>query len=357
MIIKSIATLTISKTSSSLYDSILNSFRPAYNTHLAQSNKVEITAKADKISCMPSEGNMNVVEQLEHTAEGLIVRAPAKINLCLLVAGKRSDGYHEIKTLMAKIDWFDELLFQETRLQGIELVCGGKYWSPEGSENLVWRAAELFAKEVGITPRIKITLTKNIPAGSGLGAGSSDAAAALIGLNELAKINLPPERLAEMATKLGSDIPFFLGGPLALCTSRGEKISQISKKFEFLSLLVLPNISTSTKKVYENYSHDQTVFDSLNSKLDGLLAENKVDLITKMCANMLAKSCFALHPDIASLKEKIEQLGIAPLCLSGSGSTLFCIVENRDQQSAQRYQRKIRVAIGCDSIIVHSNSW
>jgi 4-diphosphocytidyl-2-C-methyl-D-erythritol kinase len=297
------------------------------------------------------------VKQLENTPDGLLVRAPAKINLCLLIAGKRPDGYHEIKTVMAKVDWFDELLFQESRAEEIELVCRGKYPVPQGTDNLVFRAAQLFAKEAGITPKIKITLTKNIPAGSGLGSGSSDAAAALVGCNVFAKAALPPEQLERMAASLGSDIVFFLNGPLALCTGRGEKISQISKTFEFLSLLILPNVNTSTKRVYENYKHDALLFERLNSKLESCLNENRVDLIMRMCANMLGKSCFDLHPDIASLKERIEQLGIAPLSLSGSGSTLFYIFENRDLQAVQRYQHMIRDAIGCDSVLVNSNSW
>ena len=295
--------------------------------------------------------------QLEHTPNGLVVRAPAKINLCLLIGGKRPDGFHEIKTIMAKVDWFDELIFEQSPRNGIELICAGKYWAPQDRTNLVYRAIELFAKETGIVPKVKVTLTKNIPAGSGLGSASSDAAAALIGFNHLNKAALSPDRLAAMAATLGSDVPFFLGGPLALCTGRGEKICQISRKFEFLSLLVLPNINTSTKKVYENYTHDQALFLGLNSRIDGLLTENNVDLITKICANMLEKSCFALHHEIASLKTKIEQLGVAPLCLSGSGSTLFCIIENRDLPTAQRYQRIVKETTGFDSVLACSNSW
>ncbi|MDO8304145.1 MAG: 4-(cytidine 5'-diphospho)-2-C-methyl-D-erythritol kinase [Sedimentisphaerales bacterium] len=297
------------------------------------------------------------VKQLEQTPNGLIVRAPAKINLCLLIGGKRPDGFHEIKTIMAKVDWFDELLFQETANDGIELICAGKYWAPQDKTNLVYRAIELFAKETGIAPKVKVTLTKNIPAGSGLGSASSDAAAALIGFNHLTKAALSLDRLAALAAALGSDVPFFLGGPLALCTGRGEKICQISKKFDFLSLLVLPNINTSTKSVYENYTHDPVLFYSLNSRMDSFLAENKVDLIAKMCENMLTESCFALHREIASLKTKIEQLEIAPLCLSGSGSTLFCIIENHDLPTAQCYQRIIKETIGCDSVLACSNSW
>ena len=273
---------------------------------------------------------MSSVAQIERIGNRLLVRAPAKINLSLLIAGKRPDGYHEIKTVMAKVDWFDELLFEEGTKEGIELVCGGKYEIPEGKDNLVWKAAELFSKKTGISRKIKIKLTKNIPAGSGLGSGSSDAAATLTGCNEFYKAGIAKNEIAEMAAELGSDTAFFVNGPLALCEGRGEKISEIDKKFEFSAILILPNVNTSTKRVYENYRHEEELFGRLNEQLMGFIVENRVDLISEMCANMLAKSCFALHPEIASLKNKIEQLGIAPLCLSGSGSTLFHIMKDRD---------------------------
>jgi 4-diphosphocytidyl-2-C-methyl-D-erythritol kinase len=297
-----------------------------------------------------------VIEQLEHTSNGLVVRAPAKINLCLLIGGKRPDGFHEIKTIMAKIDWHDELLFEQSPRDGIELICRGDHWAPQDKTNLVYRAIELFAKETGISPKVKVTLTKNIPAGSGLGSASSDAAAALVGFNTFTKAALPLDRLAAMAAVLGSDVPFFLGGPLALCTGRGEKISQIDKKFDFSAILILPNINTSTKRVYENYSHDPTLFERLNNRLESLLKEKKVDLIAKMCANMLERSCFALHPEIAGLKNSIENLGITPLCLSGSGSTLYHLMETPDRAAARKRQM-IETETGCGSVVVYSNSW
>lgn len=300
---------------------------------------------------------MSIVKQLENTPNGLIVRAPAKINLCLLIGGKRPDGFHEIKTVMAKIDWCDELLFQESAIDGIELVCAGKHWAPQDKTNLVYRAIELFAKETGITPKVKVTLTKNIPAGSGLGSASSDAVAALIGFNHLTNTALPLDRLAAMAATLGSDVPFFLGGPLALCSGRGEKILQINKKFDFSAVLILPNINTSTKRVYENYVHDSALFDRLNSQLDALLKEKNVDLIAKMCANMLEGSCFALHPEIASLKNSVENLGITPLCLSGSGSTLYHFMGTPDRGVAHQRRNLIEKQIRCGSVVVNSNSW
>ena len=123
-------------------------------------------------------------EQFESVGEGLLIRAPAKINLSLLVVGKRSDGFHELETIMAKVNWYDEILIEPGQKAGIELVCKGPHWAPTGKENLVYRAADLLLNNYGLKTDVKITLTKNIPAGSGLGSASSDAAATLMGLNK-----------------------------------------------------------------------------------------------------------------------------------------------------------------------------
>ena len=193
------------------------------------------------------------LSQFENTSNGLIVRAPAKINLSLLITGKRPDGFHGIETVMAKINWYDELLFEATDKEGIELICTGSYWAPDGEDNLVYRACQMLYERAGITPRIRVTLTKNIPAGTGLGSASSDCAAALMGLNKFANLDQPDSVLSEICAVLGSDINFFLGGPLAFCTGRGEKIQPIDKIFDFSAILLLPNLSVSTKEVYGNY--------------------------------------------------------------------------------------------------------
>ncbi|MHC4287641.1 MAG: 4-(cytidine 5'-diphospho)-2-C-methyl-D-erythritol kinase, partial [Planctomycetota bacterium] len=109
------------------------------------------------------------LEQFEHTANGLVVRAPAKINLSLLISGKRPDGFHGIETVMAKVSWYDELLFEPVQTEGINLICTGPHWAPEGEENLVHRACQMLYERAGLSPNVRVTLTKNIPAGTGLG--------------------------------------------------------------------------------------------------------------------------------------------------------------------------------------------
>lgn len=300
---------------------------------------------------------MNDKEQFESVGEGLLVRAPVKINLSLLVAGKRPDGFHELETIMAKVNWYDEILIEPGQKAGIELACRGPHWAPTGKENLVYRAAELLLNNCGLKTDVKITLTKNIPAGSGLGSASSDAAATLMGLNKYLDIQLPNKQLTKPASQLGSDVVFFLNGPLAFCTGKGEKIKKLEENFNFLVFLVLPDVSVSTKKVYVNYEHSHPLYEKLSNQINGYMKKNRIDLVAKMCANMLEKSCFSLVKSLAELKSKIELLGIGPCCLSGSGSTMFCLIESGDEEIARQYKHKLEEKIGCKSIIASNNRW
>jgi 4-diphosphocytidyl-2-C-methyl-D-erythritol kinase len=296
-------------------------------------------------------------EQITTIGDGLLVLAPAKINLSLLIAGKRPDGFHEIETIMAKIDWYDEILIQTGRQTGIELICGGTCWAPDGEDNLVYKAAKRLLESCGLKPDIRITLTKNIPAGTGLGSASSDAAATLIGINHYYKLDLDQKILFDAAAKLGSDVAFFLDGPLAFCKGKGEKVKKIDEIFNFMALLILPDVSVSTEKVYANYRHDRRLYKKLNIRIKNHILKNRIDLAVKMCTNMLAESCFDLEGSLAELKRNIESLGIGPCYLSGSGSAMFCIIESGDEDEAREGMRKLADKIGCKSIIVRNNRW
>jgi 4-diphosphocytidyl-2-C-methyl-D-erythritol kinase len=294
--------------------------------------------------------------QFETIGDGLLVRAPAKLNLSLLVAGKRPDGYHKIETIMAKVNFFDEILIEKADKAGIELICKGPLQAPKGKDNLVYKAAQILLENGGQSPEIRITLTKNIPAGAGLGSASSDAAATLIGLNKFLNLGLSKIQLAGFAAKLGSDVAFFLDGPLAFCTSRGEKIKKIEKDFNLSALLILPDISVSTQKVYANYTHKPALYEVLSGPINGLIEKNRIDLVTKICANMLEKSCLSLYRQLAELKAKVESLGMEPLCLTGSGSAMFWIFQEKDKKKADEYRRKLE-QMSCKSIIVRSTRW
>ncbi|OHB76712.1 MAG: 4-(cytidine 5'-diphospho)-2-C-methyl-D-erythritol kinase [Planctomycetes bacterium RBG_16_55_9] len=297
------------------------------------------------------------MEQISLRKDALSILAPAKINLCLLVAGRRPDGFHELETVMAKINWYDEILIQPGHGAGIELTCEGPCWAPAGEENIVHRAAKLLLETCHSDADIRITLRKNIPAGTGLGSASSDAAATLLGLNRYLHLNLEQKSLFALAAQLGSDVSFFLNGPLALCTGKGEKVRKLDENFKFLALLIVPDISVSTKKVYEHYTHNSVLYKRLSAQLKLYIEQKKIDLVVKMCTNMLQESCFNLEKSLAELRETVESLGVGPCCLSGSGSSMFCFIESGDERQAIRCKRRIKQQTGCETVIVRNNHW
>ena len=154
--------------------------------------------------------------------------------------------------------------------------------------------------------KLKITLTKNMPAGTGLGSGSSDAAGTLMGINRFLKLGFSKKKLMELAAKLGSDVAFFLGGPLALCTGRGEKVKKIDK-CEFGVFLIVPDVNVSTQRVYGNYRHDSAKYGRLHKEISGYIKKKRIDLVCELCANMLQESCFELNTKLRELKKRIER--------------------------------------------------
>ena len=170
------------------------------------------------ISSCFSSGLVNRLQRMQ-------LSAPAKINLSLRVLNRRADGFHEIETLIAPISLADELILEKIEGgQGIQFRCDDPS-VPGGEENLVVRAARAFFERTGIPADVRIDLKKRIPHGAGLGGGSSDAASALMGLNELFKSSLPRETLAKLGENIGSDVPVFIYQSAALCRGRGEWVS------------------------------------------------------------------------------------------------------------------------------------
>lgn len=312
------------------------------------------TGRYASFGCRPGQ-NMIDAQQFQRLGDTLLVRAPAKLNLSLLVAGKRPDGFHEIETVMAKVDWYDEIRIEPAQSEAIEFLCEGPRWAPQDQTNLVYRAAEQILRETGQTHRVRLTLVKNIPAGSGLGSASSDAAATLLGLNRYGNLGLPKSRLVEMAARLGSDVAFFLNGPLAYCTGRGEKIAELTGSFPFAALLILSDVNSSTKEVYANYRHDPALYEQLHAKITALLDENRIGSMVQMCANMLQRSCFQLYEELGERKEAIEAMDVGPVCLSGSGSTMFLLFDRGEAKRVEAVREILTKETGGGSVIVRNN--
>lgn len=295
--------------------------------------------------------------QYEKKENGLIVNAPAKINLSLLISGKRDDGFHGIETVMAKIAWYDQIIIDHSDKSGVELICKGAHWAPQDDSNLVIRAARAIEDFCNIKLALKITLVKNIPAGTGLGSASSDCAATLLGINKLCKLDISKSDIMDIASTLGSDIPFFIGSNLAYCAGRGEIITEIDVKFPFVCLLILPDVSISTAMVYKNYRHDESQYSKLSKIIHPIIEKKNVDLVAKMCTNMLTESCCQLSDEMAQLYSSIKKLGMNRLCLSGSGSALYMLFDNSEKELARQCQKILSDHTGCKSILVNNSLW
>ena len=259
---------------------------------------------------------------------GIWLRPPAKINLSLVVFAPRPDGYHDLHSIIAKVSLFDDLALNPSSSIGIDLRCTGQP-CPSSEDNLVYRAAQLLADYADITPAVQIRLHKRIPTGAGLGGASSDAASCLLGLNQLWDLHLPRKQLCHLAGQLGSDVPFFLYGPMSLCTGRGELVQSLPHRCRRSILLVIPELSVPTAQVYQNYRHDAACSEDQMRRVNYFLRSGDLDGLVIQRINSLEPGCMELYPALGELRQKIENLGVGPLQISGSGSCLFATYETK----------------------------
>lgn len=262
----------------------------------------------------------------------VVLHPPAKINMSLVVFGLRSDGFHDLHTIMATVELYDDLCIQLADKAGIKLHCDGR-GSPSGPENLVYRAAELFSQYAQVTPALEIYLHKHIPVGGGLGGASSDAAACLIGLNQLWQLGMEREELAQLAQQLGSDVPFFLYAPVALCTGRGEIVKAIQQRCERKILLIMPDIFSSTKEVYQNYVYDSRLCGDDLQCIQYFLRHGDLESLVAQGVNSLTDTVMKIFAPLSDLRDRLSSLGIGPVYMSGSGSCLFVTSDSRQQLS------------------------
>ncbi len=271
--------------------------------------------------------------------------SPAKLNLSLLIYGKRPDGFHDLHSVMAALNFGDRLMMSISQASGIYLdIAGAGNSVPNGPENLIWRAAQLLADHVGMEPAIKIRVDKRIPAGGGMGGASSNAATTLIGLNQLWKLNLPNKELASLAACLGSDVSFFIYTPLAQCSGRGEIVSPLIGKVNRKVLLILPGIHVSTADVYKNYIFDPYLVEEQRKKVDEFIAQNDFDALFENGFNSLTSVTMKLVPELDCLRDTIENLTGTQVFMSGSGSTLY--ICGKSTEELERMVDKICAVIG-----------
>ena len=261
--------------------------------------------------------------------------APAKINLSLRVHNKvREDGFHNVDILMAPIDLYDQLDFHNSRTTTLLCDTPGV---PTDENNLVIKAIREFEKAYGRKAKQRITLTKNIPHGAGLGGGSSDAAITLSAVNEILGTQYDLEELSAMAATLGSDVPYFLTPTICRCTGRGEIVTPVPELAGWSSPIVLlkPSFGVSTPSAYKGLT--------CSRRLKGInYGPQKVDNITLV--NDLERPVFAKFPILAHMKHwLLDQPGTRAALMSGSGSTVFALTETPEQAADIAARAKVEL--------------
>ncbi len=284
----------------------------------------------------------------------ITTRAPAKVNLYLEVLGRRPDGFHEIATVMTELHGLADVVSVEAGDEGvIECVVRGAPEAatgaaavPDGPENLAHRAATAL-RDAAERPELgaRITIEKAVPAGGGLGGGSSDAAATLRALATLWRLDAEwsPERLAGLAGELGSDCPFFVRGGTAVCTGRGERVASAPGPSAPVHLVLhVPAVSVPTPKVYRAWAETAGIAADAGvraapdvglARLGDAFASGDAAAVAAALRDDLEAPAFALFPELAAAKARLLDAGLLGALLSGSGATVFGVA--RDEGHAR----------------------
>lgn len=261
------------------------------------------------------------------------LKALAKINLGLDVIRRREDGYHEVCMLMQTIHLFDRLEIGKTKEAGIAIKTNLSY-VPTNESNLVYKAGKLLMDEFGIREGVSVKLVKRIPVAAGMAGGSSDAAAMLYGMNRMFDLGLSRQQLMERGVKIGADVPYCLMRGTALAEGIGEKLTQLPPMVKCPVLIAKPQISVSTKFVYENLKLNATTPHPDMNQLVADIKNKDLTGIASHMGNVLETVTIPEYPVIARIKEQMIQSGAVGSMMSGSGPTVFGLFE--DEKTARK---------------------
>ncbi|WP_100332730.1 4-(cytidine 5'-diphospho)-2-C-methyl-D-erythritol kinase [Bacillus xiapuensis] len=256
----------------------------------------------------------------------LMMKAPAKINLTLDVLYKREDGYHEVEMIMTTVDLADRIELEPLRTDEIRIISHNRF-VPDDSRNLAYQAARLLKERYHIRSGVAISIEKLIPVAAGLAGGSSDAAAALKGLNQLWGLGLSLDELAKLGAEIGSDVSFCVYGGTALAKGRGEQIQRLPAPPNCWVVLAKPTIGVSTAEVYKNLKLERLKHPDTAAMKQAIETQN----YESMCAhigNVLESVTLKLHPEVAQIKEQMERFGADAVLMSGSGPTVFGLIQH-----------------------------
>lgn len=266
------------------------------------------------------------------------LKAYAKINLGLDVLRKREDGYHEVRMIMQSIKLYDKLTMKKISKDEIQLSTNLGFL-PNNDKNLVYKAIKLVKDEYGLTQGVKAELEKKIPVAAGMAGGSTDAAAALVGMNRLFHLKLSPQKLMELGAKLGADVPYCVMRGTALSEGIGEILTPLKPIPPCYILIAKPGINVSTRFVYENLEADKLTY---HPDIDGMIEaieQGELKGITDRLSNVLETVTEKKYPIISKIKQSMIENGAMNSIMSGSGPTVFGIFD--DKRTAMAALKKV----------------
>ncbi len=279
----------------------------------------------------------------------LQLKAYAKINLGLDVLKKREDGYHEVRMVMQTIGLYDVLKLTDIDEDDVEIESSQKI-VPLKEDNIVYKACMLIKEEYGIEKGVKIYIEKNIPVAAGMAGGSTDAAAALIGMNKLFNLGISTGKLMEHGAKLGADVPYCIMQGTALAEGIGEKLTRLSPMPKCYILIAKPPVGVSTKMVYNNLNVEGISYHPDIDKLIEALSAGDLKGITDTMGNVLETVTIPKYPVIQEIKVVMRKAGAVNPIMSGSGPTVFGLFE--DEETAMAAAKKIKDEKFANSVFV-----
>jgi len=253
------------------------------------------------------------------------LKSPAKLNLTLNITGKRSDGYHQIETIMQTISLADEVIL--TPSSGVAIQTNMPY-IPNDDRNIAYRAAKLFFEKARISGGVDIKINKKIPVGAGMGGGSSNAATVLYGLNAMHKSPFSKSQLEEIGLKLGADVPYFFTKGCCLATGLGEALTPIKSTARAWVVIVKPPFSISTKWAYQKLNPLFFKKSDATDKMAHALQSGNINGIADNLYNIFELSTSLFYPQITNITNTLAKNGALGAAMTGSGSAVFGIFEN-----------------------------
>ena len=277
--------------------------------------------------------------------EEITLKSPAKINLTLDILRKLPDGYHEISSIIQEISLYDEIKIEKS--DQLRIYCNEPI---PLKENLVLKAWKLLKNKFNIIDDVSINIKKNIPLGAGLGGGSSNAAAALKGINELFSLNLKNEELIKLASQIGMDVPFFIVGGTCMAKNRGEVIEKIRHLPKIELILANPGFPVSTEEAYKSLDLANIGKKLATEKLLKIINKGNAKEIASYLHNDFESATAKKYPAIKALKEKMISLGCSNAVMSGSGPTVFAIVEKNKEEIYNKLKEDINLVFSATTL-------